>query len=159
MYNTVQVNKNWFCVSPWALSALQSCSFSPHRGHTQNHILFSFPPSTSHMLSHKVNSHQVLLHKLPPLPNQQQQQHHCINTHLSDKWSTLSVFSRQILSHPLAVSQPFDSSNCLRVSPRLCRMPWVLGKLQARRSGSRDLEGIGKTQLNGRSCLCLTLPT
>lgn len=29
-------------------------------------------------------------------------------------------------------------------------MPSVLGKLQARRSGSRDLEGIGKTQLNGK---------
>lgn len=32
-------------------------------------------------------------------------------------------------------------------------------QFKARRSGSRDLEGIGKTQLNGRSCLCLTLPT
>lgn len=86
-------------------------------------------------------------------------QHHCITLHLPDKWSTLSMFSRQILSLPLAVSQPFDLSVCLHISPLLNRMPSVLGKLQARRSGSRDLEGIGKTQLNGRSCLCLTLPT
>ncbi len=127
---------------------------------TSHFPLFSLPPSA---LKH--------LPTCPPTrfaatrccstnpPAKQQQRHHHINMHLPDKWSTLSVFSRQIRSHPLAVSQPFDWSVCLHISQRLNRMPSVLGKLQARRSGSRDLEGIGKTQLNGRSCLCLTLPT
>lgn len=112
----------------------------------------SFHPQLSH----------VFPHVLPPPPGAALQSLHQrphINTHLPDKRSTLSMFSRQILSLPLAVSQPSDLSVCLRTSPRLKRMPSVLGKLQAERSGSRDLEGIGKTQLNGRSCFCLTLPT
>lgn len=43
----------------------------------------------------------------PQPSTKQQQQHHHINMHLPDKWSTLSMYSRQILSLPLAVSQPF----------------------------------------------------
>lgn len=130
--------------------------------HTHQHISLSFPLTPSAL---------KCLPTCPPTrfaatrccsathhPN-----HHiplcCITLHLPDKWSTLSMFSRQILSLPLAVSQPSDLSVCLHILPLLNRMPSVLGKLQARRSGSRDLEGIGKTQLNGRSCLCLTLPT
>lgn len=146
------------------------CSFSPHWGHPTLTRTFHFPlrlllPSALKRLpacpptrfaATRCCSTTPPPHTPTPSPPKQ---HHGINMHLPDKWSTLSVFSRQILSLPLAVSQPFDLSVCLHISPRLHRMPSVLGKLQARRSGSRDLEGIGKTQLNGRSCLCLTLPT
>lgn len=78
----------------------------------------AFCSLTSHVSFHKVCRHQVLLHNPPPpaQPKQQQQQHHCINMHLPDKWSTLSMFTTQILSHPLAGSQSFDLSVCLCVS-------------------------------------------
>lgn len=157
-----KVNKNWFflvalssfCVRVGCGLPFTHSELVPR----QNERLTSTSScseTSSHMASHKVCSHQVLLGNPPPPPPK----HQSINMNLPDKRSTLSMFCRQILSHPLAVSQPFDLSVCLHVSLQLNRMPSVLGKLQARRSGSRDLERIGKSQLNGRSCLCLTLPT
>lgn len=123
---------NWFCLSPWALWALYSCSWESSSemctlfflSHAEvkptltstSHFPLFLAPSTQHLsvfphvLPQGLQPPGAASHNPPPPPPPppaKQQQHHRINMHLPDKWSTLSVFSRQIRSHPLAVSQPF----------------------------------------------------
>lgn len=147
VHNMVQsIRIDFVCCRELSL-ALYSCSWMemwtllyPQWGqtHTLQYISLPSPPApslssqtSSHMSSCNVRSHQVLLHNppQPPSPPSAPPQHHHINMHLLDKWSTLSMFSRQIRSHPLSASQPFDLSVCLLISQRLNRMPSVLGKL------------------------------
>lgn len=131
----------------WSLRALCSCSsvekqtpFYPHRGQpTHQYIspgalllppsaLPTGPPARVAASRCCCAAALSLLPPPPPAPPRRQQLP-CINTHLRDKRSTLSMFSRQLRSHPLAVSQPCDLSVCRLTSLRLHRMPSVLGKL------------------------------